>query len=365
MATIGTGGDGTTDSTEAVQQALLDAASQSDRTIYFPSGRYRLTHPVAWPPGICIRGDPISVGSVPGTLFVCDDAFDTKYNNLGIFPGMFQSGRYAPDPSGTNRWQTGEWDHGNRIEDIGFQNLGKAAVHGLCVHNAGENFLIRNVSVKGCALGVSVTGGNATLTIERLLLNNNTSGGIRFHRNPALGSDGIVGPLNGGIVQIRGISGDANGPSMIHVEGGHTISIHGLKYEQALDPSWRVIDFAIDPYVIGKGWGFNGPANKPIVTVVGCTIDPGAMTHAVVIFNAGTLNPVEWTKPTINFIGCRCNARNWLFDHTRNISIGWDSQPIYGAYYGFGSTVFCYSADVDEKWLVSVPYIHEVGATTK
>jgi hypothetical protein len=129
-------GDGTTDDTAAIQGAL-NAAAANGLTVYFPSGRYRLTHGLAPTAGrVSLIGDSgwssilqIDVGALPaGPILDLSNNLGSLVSRLGF------DGRVGTATTGTIPLRHGVWARGantitsSNVFYTGFLGLGSVLI---------------------------------------------------------------------------------------------------------------------------------------------------------------------------------------------------------------------------------------------
>jgi sugar lactone lactonase YvrE len=98
--TVAKQGDGRADDTQAIQQAIDQAADNGGGLVFIPSGRYRISHTILVWPGVRIIG----VGPTRPTLFLGDDTpgFQKGVANIVAFTGAKRGGLpHVPFPPPT------------------------------------------------------------------------------------------------------------------------------------------------------------------------------------------------------------------------------------------------------------------------
>ena len=182
---FGAKGDGVTDDTQAIQQALLSAKNYGGGTVFLPNGNYKITQPLTIPSGVELRGthgtnrgrdfhpacslqlyhgantlDPdnetagINLSPSSGirgfTLHHPQQKFDFENNLLVKYP-------YAVRGAGSNIW----------IKDITFLNAYNGIDFG---KNKCDHHLIRGIWGTIYHKGIVISGGSVGGTVERVCI---------------------------------------------------------------------------------------------------------------------------------------------------------------------------------------------------
>jgi hypothetical protein len=140
-------GDGRTDDSEAIQQALLENPN-GNRIIYLPNGTYRLTTTLRWPNG---EGDTAQ----RATILQGQSREGTRLELLDYSPGFSNPGRARP-----MLWTGGEHQHHHRnaVRNLTLHTgVGNPGAVGL-QFKANEQGCIRDVTVIAGGKGDGVTG---------------------------------------------------------------------------------------------------------------------------------------------------------------------------------------------------------------
>jgi hypothetical protein len=115
---FGAVGDGTTDDTQSIRNALLYIGAKTGGTLYFPVGRYKVTQTLTLPSGIVLQG---ANGRTSTSFFLGDANFKNQTN-------IIYAGNPVTDPA---IFRIGELEESIRIKDIELLGTGAQYTYGI------------------------------------------------------------------------------------------------------------------------------------------------------------------------------------------------------------------------------------------
>jgi len=210
----GAKGDGSTDDTSALQRALTSIRTFGNH-LYFPAGNYKTTATLIFADCLHIEGEgPVNSTFVTltGSSITNKDIFRTMSADVAIQGNLTALGN--GQKTNTTTHKVVDFAHGLIFENISMQfgpdtNTWYAANQtgaGICLAQAGESSIIRNVWVTGGAYGIRcIGGGTPGLKVENSSFFYQTWAGVCVQGIPlASGVDTGSGPIT-----LTSISGDA------------------------------------------------------------------------------------------------------------------------------------------------------------
>lgn len=159
---FGATGDGATDDTAAIQAAINAAlASQTSRTVYFPSGLYSISAPLTTSNQINFKGDVTGLGT-GSTLTAVATRGITIRAAVDLNDFMLKNG---------NIGSANPWMYGVQIENINFiAATGATNTSGIDYGLAGQASYIKNCTFAGFATAIK-TGRSTLGFTSQLMLN--------------------------------------------------------------------------------------------------------------------------------------------------------------------------------------------------
>jgi hypothetical protein len=260
----GATGDGTTDDTTAIQDAI-DAAKlagagiyEAGATVYFPPGRYRITSPLA-PEGTCVyRGagreaTVIYADGCSGFVFTTGTFNETQW--LMTFEDFTLRGDYTADKIGFDLEYTHQL-HFNRVYVREFDSHG-IAINNCLSTNLTQCYLRDN---DGSGIHIGPIGGPVTITGGRIRFNNRW--GVEIAGTDANNMATGITVLGVDIERNRLGALSADYARNISVLGGH----HEVNHFVNTDPPAR--DQTFTEPTVGTDMQFGAASTVPVTALV-------------------------------------------------------------------------------------------------
>jgi hypothetical protein len=283
-------GDGTTDDTTALQNAVA-ALGGKPGTVFIPvmPASILISAPITLAKGQNLVGAAIGAGSGSVT-----DGRSVTLVAKSTFSGtaMILSDTWTAGGDASNYW------HWASVENLRIDCASYAAI-GIAIYAYGENSTIRRVIVLNATdSGIVLAGPHAPCILENVNVSNSTNYGIKFTSHPSYSG-------NSGAVNIDGFSGDNNLGAHLFTDGSHSITLNGWKSES------HFVGFQIQgtgsPNIFATGYFNTARATPDLFKVAGSSAPRitslvrtnGTTNHVNDTVNSRTVPTSLGTVPTL------------------------------------------------------------------